>query len=107
MTWHLNGNPAPRHPVSQWLLVDGAQYPSDWPRSDLEALGLTWVEPEPSPPDWPSLALEALTESDLVAIRAIKAGISYPLEWQAYDEALRAIVNGSSGPLPERPEHPE
>lgn len=46
MTWHLNGAPAPRDPVSGWLLIDDVQYPPSWPTADLEALGLTWVEPE-------------------------------------------------------------
>lgn len=79
-----------------------------WPREDLLALpGMTWVEPEPETEDWPSLARAALRQSDLVAIRALKAGIAYPEAWQAYDEALRAIVNGAPGPLPEQPEYPE
>ncbi len=49
--WHLNGEPAPRDPASGWLLVDGVQYPHDWPRDDLEAMGLVWVDPpEPEKP---------------------------------------------------------
>lgn len=48
MTWLLNGQPAPRDPISGWLLVDEVQYPPNWPREELEALGLTWVEPKPS-----------------------------------------------------------
>lgn len=55
MTWHLNDGPAPRDEGSGWLLVGGVQYPPDWPRSDLEALGLVWVEP-PVPP----VSVEAL-----------------------------------------------
>ena len=47
MSWHLNGEPAPRDPGSGWLLIDGMQYPDDWPRADLIARGLSWVEPEP------------------------------------------------------------
>lgn len=43
--WHLNGAPAPRDPSSGWLIVNGMQYPSDWPHDDLIALGLEWVEP--------------------------------------------------------------
>lgn len=45
MTWTLNGEPAPRDPGNGWLLIDGTQYPPEWPREELEALGLTWVEP--------------------------------------------------------------
>ena len=44
--WTLNGAPAPRDTGSGWLLINDTQYPSDWPRADLEAMGLVWV-PEP------------------------------------------------------------
>lgn len=47
MTWHFNGEAAPRDPASNWLLIGGAQYPPDWPHDDLLALGLEWVEPAP------------------------------------------------------------
>lgn len=50
MTWTLNGEPAPRHPGNGWLLVDGVQYPTDWPKADLEALGLVWTDPAPASP---------------------------------------------------------
>ena len=107
--WHLNNVPAPRDPSSGWLIVNDVQYPPDWPHDDLIALGLEWIEPE-SPAltaeAWPALAMAALRQSDLVAIRALKAGIVYPEEWQVYDDALRAIVNGAPGPLPEQPEYP-
>lgn len=48
MTWHLNGaSLAPGQPFS----IDDVQYSGaeliHWPREDLEALGPTWVEPEP------------------------------------------------------------
>lgn len=43
--WTLNGEPAPRDPGNGWLLIDGTQYPPDWPREEIEALGPTWVEP--------------------------------------------------------------
>lgn len=45
--WTLNGQPAPRDPGNGWLLIDGTQYPPEWPREDIERRGLTWVEPEP------------------------------------------------------------
>lgn len=51
MAWTLNGEPAPRDPGNGWLLIDGVQFPPDWPRVDLEALGLTWVEPPAPQPD--------------------------------------------------------
>ena len=43
--WTLNGEPAPRDPGNGWLLIDGTQYPPEWPREDIERRGLTWVEP--------------------------------------------------------------
>ena len=49
MTWTLNGQPAPRNTSNGWLELDGVQYPPDWPRDELEALGLVWVEPEVPP----------------------------------------------------------
>ncbi|MNU42671.1 hypothetical protein D3C71_314360 [compost metagenome] len=45
MAWHLNGEPAPRDPNSGWLLLGDTQFPPDWPHADLEARGLTRVEP--------------------------------------------------------------
>lgn len=54
-------------------------------------------------------ALEALATTDMVFIRCGKAGIAWPVAWQSYVVALRAIVNGSSEAteLPEQPEYPE
>lgn len=49
MTWHLNNEPAPRDPGNGWLVIDGVQYPNDWPAPDLTALGLVWIEPETPP----------------------------------------------------------
>lgn len=107
MTWHLNGDPlSPGRPFT----IGDTNYTGaeliHWPHDDLLALGLGWVEPEPPAEDWSAQALAALRLSDLVAIRALKAGIVYPEEWQAYDDALRAIVNGAPGPLPEQPGYP-
>lgn len=105
--WHLNNAPAPRDLSSGWLVINDVQYPPDWSHDDLIALGLEWVEPEPPAEDWPAQAMAALRVSDLVAIRSLKAGIAYPEAWHSYDEALRAIVNGAPGPLPQQPEYPE
>jgi hypothetical protein len=57
------------------------------------------------PPDYRVLAMTALQESDLVAIRCFKAGISFPPEWQAYVLALRSVLNTGST-LPVRPSYP-
>lgn len=48
MTWHLDGKPLS---PSQGFTIGDTNYTGaeliHWPREDLEALGLTWVEPEP------------------------------------------------------------
>lgn len=51
-------------------------------------------------------ALQALNVSDMVAIRCIKAGVSFPLEWQEYVGDLRDVVNDISTTLPIKPEYP-
>lgn len=55
-------------------------------------------------------ALALLIKSDLVSIRCHKAGIAFPADWLAYVQALRAIVQASSGdptkPLPAQPAYP-
>ncbi len=51
----------------------------------------------------------ALDKTDLVAFLCFKAGIVYPPVWQAYTQALRAIVNGTdirSASLPTQPAYP-
>lgn len=49
-----------------------------------------------------------LNKTDLVALRCVKSGISYPAEWKAYTDTLRAIAAGNSpGPIPVRPDYPE
>lgn len=63
---------------------------------------------------WSAFQARARTElaaNDLVYTRCGKAGIPYPADWQAYDEALRTIVR-TSDPIPgftfpTRPEYPE
>lgn len=54
--WTLNGQPAFRDYSSGWLVIDDVQYPPDWPRADLEALGLEWVEPNSPEKPKPTLA---------------------------------------------------
>lgn len=55
-------------------------------------------------------AQAALDSSDRVAVRCMKAGVLYPAEWLAHDNALRAIVRAATGdpsiPLPTRPVYP-
>lgn len=79
--------------------------------SDAEADSLI----APSPADlwagYQSHALAALQDGDLVAMRCIKAGITYPDDWQRRDEELRAILRAPSGdaskPLPMAPAKPQ
>ena len=107
MPYVLNGDPLV---YGEDVEIDGFAYSYEtltiMSAGDREALGVTWVEPGPAPHDWRAAAILALEASDRTAVRAVKAGVSYPPEWQAYDEGLRAIVNGAPGPLPQRPEYP-
>lgn len=53
MAWTLNGDSIP----AIGFQIGDASYPAAvldlWPRADLEAIGLVWVEPEPAPPPPP------------------------------------------------------
>ena len=60
----MNGEPAPRDPGNGWLLIDGMQYPLDWPHDDLTALGLKWVEPETPAPTSSEICREIDNERD-------------------------------------------
>ena len=51
-------------------------------------------------------AKRALDASDMVALRCLKAGVSFPAEWQAYCATLRTIVGGSSDDIPTAPDYP-
>jgi len=52
-------------------------------------------------------ALDLLSETDLVAARCFKAGISYPDEWKAYTADLRLVVNGELTVIPTKPVFPD
>lgn len=56
--------------------------------------------------DLKSQAQTELNKTDLVAIRCLKAGVSFPSEWQARVTALRAIVDTGTGSIPSRPAYP-
>lgn len=105
----LNGETLlPGHDVE----IDGYVYSYEtltiMSEEDRAALGIETIPlPDPEPEPLAEQARRALQESDLVAIRCLKAGVAYPTDWLAYDDALRAIVNGGEGPLPERPAYPE
>lgn len=51
-------------------------------------------------------ARRALDQTDMVALRCVKAGVAFPTEWRSYVVALRAIVAGSEAPIPVRPDYP-
>lgn len=52
-------------------------------------------------------AQAALDFNDRVAIRCLKAGVPYPVEWRNHDNALRAILRAASGdPAQTMPPHP-
>lgn len=44
-----------------------------------------------------------LGQTDLVALRCLKAGVSYPAEWRQYTETLRAIASGAQVDIPPEP----
>ena len=79
--------------------------------------GYLTVDPGPPPPTtaqlWSAYKETAQAELDFgdkVCTRCTKAGVAYPAEWLARDEALRTIIRASSGdptqPLPTRPAFP-
>ncbi|TAN61086.1 MAG: hypothetical protein EPN20_12975 [Magnetospirillum sp.] len=47
-----------------------------------------------------------LGRSDTTVLRCTEAGVPVPPEWVAYRKALRAIIGGGAGPVPERPAWP-
>lgn len=68
------------------------------------------ADPAPTWAEVQRAALRALTASDRVATRCIKAGVPYPSEWRQYDASLRAIVADAKGDpstgLPTAPSYP-
>lgn len=56
--------------------------------------------------DLKSQAQTALNKTDLVALRCLKAGVSFPSEWQTYVTSLRSIASSGTGSLPDQPPYP-
>lgn len=52
-------------------------------------------------------AYDALIQSDITALRCVKAGIAFPVAWQEYVASLREIFQTGVGLLPEQPAYPE
>lgn len=60
--------------------------------------------------DYQRAARAALDQTDMVALRCWKAGVTFPADWQTYTQALRAVVGAATGdptkPLPTAPSFP-
>jgi hypothetical protein len=92
---------------------DGARIPCDPRNADYQAYQ-AWISAgnaaspyTPPGPNYAVLARAALTASDMVALRCMKAGVVYPAAWLSYVRTLRAIVAGTqTGPLPAQPAYP-
>ncbi len=54
-----------------------------------------------------SQARSLLAQSDMVAIRCLKANIPYPKEWFEYVNNLRDVINGNADVLPVQPDYPK
>ncbi|WP_426050614.1 hypothetical protein [Brevundimonas sp. SL161] len=97
-------------PVTSDFEVAEVRYPANvltlWPREELKAIGLVWVDPEPAPVDWISPARQALDASDVTILRCVECGIAVPEAWADYRQALRDVVRLGEGPLPTRPAWP-
>lgn len=105
MPYTLNGRT-----VTGDFMVADVRYPANvltlWPREDLEALGLVWVEPSPPAADWSGLARSALSASDVTILRCAERNELVPEAWADYRESLREVMRTGVGPLPDRPPYP-
>jgi len=65
MTWHLNGSPLAS---DRWFTIGTTNYTGaeliHWPREDLLALGLEWIEPEPPAPTAEEICRQIDAERD-------------------------------------------
>lgn len=122
---------------ASYIATDGTKYPTNFPKSDIPELHPVTETPRPADTlteavtgfiidedfvqVWQTrirteeeqagltkdLAYDALAKSDMTALRCIKAGIAFPLDWQDYVATLRDIFQTGIGPLPEQPPYPE
>lgn len=120
-----------------YISADGTKYPGNFPKSEIPDLYPVTETPRPADTEteavtgfiinedfvqaWQTrirteeekaglmkdLAYDALAKSDMTALRCIKAGIAFPLEWQEYVANLREIFQTGIGSLPEQPSYPE
>ena len=117
--------------------LDGTKYPANFPKGEIPDLhpvtetprssdtdttlvtGFTidenfvqvWQTRERTEEEKTSLlkdrAFDALIQSDITALRCVKAGIAFPVAWQEYVAELREIFQTGVGSLPEQPPYPE
>jgi len=114
--------------------LDGTKYPSNYPKSDIAELTkvievecpnadviVNWSVDETYTQVWnvreftnlekeEQIVNEAkilLEKSDMVAIRCVKAGMGFPVEWKNYVETLREIVKGNESIIPQTPDYPQ
>lgn len=87
--------------------------------SDVAQIGWAWDGAALNPPpvdenvikaEYKLKAQNALNKTDSVAIRCLKAGVTFPVAWISYTQALRTIVSSPNvdptQPLPTQPPYP-
>lgn len=117
--------------------ADGTKYPANFPKGEIPDLHPVTETPRPADTDtevvtgfiidenfmqaWQvrerteeektnllkDRAYDALIQSDITALRCVKAGIAFPAAWQEYVASLREIFQTGIGSLPEQPPYPE
>jgi hypothetical protein len=120
-----------------YVSADGTKYPPNFPKSEIPGLYQVTETTKPADTDaeivtgfiideelvqvWQTRprteeeliglikdrAYDELAKSDMTALRCVKAGIPFPIEWQEYVADLREIFQTGIGPLPDQPPYPE
>lgn len=94
--------------------IDGREWRVEMLNGTPTQVWHTVPRPELTPDEAQAIAVRdlvvnaqaALDASDRTALRCFEGGMPLPVEWAAYRAALRAIVGGGGGPIPERPAWP-
>jgi len=96
-----------------WIADGDLIFFEDTPESVVSGVTDVYSKHNPDLLSWSEYQTKAqslLNDTDIVAIRCLKAGISYPAEWMDYTNNLRDIVRATSGDstvdLPQRPIYP-
>lgn len=128
---------APVSDHAPYVATDGTKYPGNFPKSEIPDLYPVVETPRPADTETEAVtgfiinedfiqvwqtrirteeeksglikdrAYDALAQSDMTALRCVKAGIAFPVEWQEYVTSLREIFQTGIGLLPEQPPYPE